>query len=301
MIFPWNYDMIEKERIRKEIKQKLSKQNKAQRLRKSLLIEKELFSLAELQRAEYIMWYLATEVEVQTDSMIARAQKIGKKILVPKILWREKAMIASLTEDLDQELTLGPYAIRQPKDQYIREIPSEKIDLVIVPGLAFDRRGKRLGRGGGYYDRFLCKLSAATPRIGLAFNFQVLDNDALTLEQQKAIDYIEQNVMYRYMRTGIQQALNTMAFKLLKMNMVYPVSDDQRFSDNHGNILPDVHLLEEGSTPLDLAEAVHTGLKDNYILSIDARTGLRLPKNYTLRHRDIVRIMTQKRQKTKKE
>lgn len=67
------------------------------------------------------------------------------------------------------------------------------------------------------------------------------------------------------MRTGIQQALNTLAFKLLKMNMIYPVSDDQRFSDNHGNILPDVHLLEEGVTPLDLAEAVHSARarKDN--------------------------------------
>jgi len=123
----------------------------------------------------------------------------------------------------------------------------------------------------------------------------------LTLDQQQAIAYIEQNVMYKYMRTGIQQALNTLAFKLLKMNMIYPVSDDQNFSDNHGNILPDVHLLEDGATPLDLAENIHTSLKDNYILAIDARTGLRLPKNYTLRHRDVVRIMTQKRQKQKKE
>ncbi len=85
------------------------------------------------------------------------------------------------------------------------------------------------------------------------------------------------------------------------MNMVYPVSDDSRFSDNHGNVLPDVHLMDDGATPLDLAETVHTRLKEDYILAIDARTGLRLPKNYTLRHRDIVRIMTQKRSKSRKE
>ena len=131
--------------------------------------------------------------------------------------------------------------------------------------------------------------------------FKIIDDDALTLDQKQAIDYIEQKVMYKYMRTGIQQALNTLAFRLLKMNMVYPVSDDSKFSDNHDNILPDAHLMEDGATPIDLAETVHTRLKEDYILAIDARTGLRLPKDYTLRHRDIVRIMTQKRARSKKE
>jgi ribosome-binding ATPase YchF (GTP1/OBG family) len=131
--------------------------------------------------------------------------------------------------------------------------------------------------------------------------FKVLNEDALTIEQKKAIDYIEQKVMYKYMRTGIQHALNTLAFRVLKMNMVYPVSDESKFSDNHGNILPDVHLMDNGATPIDLAETVHSRLKEDYILAIDARTGLRLPKNYTLRHRDIVKIMTQKRAKAKKE
>lgn len=129
--------------------------------------------------------------------------------------------------------------------------------------------------------------------------FTVVDEDRLTLEQRKAIDYIEQRVMYKYMRTGIQQALNTVAFKLLRRNMVYPVSDEDRYSDGDGNVLPDVHLMPNDATPLDLAETVHTRLAENYILAIDARTGLRLPKDYTLRHRDIVKIMTQKRSKQK--
>jgi hypothetical protein len=105
--------------------------------------------------------------------------------------------------------------------------------------------------------------------------------------------------MYKYMRTGIQHALNTVAFKLLRRNMVYPVSDEDRYSDGHGNVLPDAHLMHHDATPLDLAETVHTRLAENYILAIDARTGLRLPKDYTLRHRDIVKIMTQKRSKQK--
>jgi ribosome-binding ATPase YchF (GTP1/OBG family) len=128
-------------------------------------------------------------------------------------------------------------------------------------------------------------------------NFSVVDEALLTPEQKRAIDYIDQRVLYKYMRTGIQQALNTVAFKLLMRNMVYPVSDENRYSDSSGNILPDVHLMPNDSTPPDLAATVHTSLAENYILAIDARTGLRLPRDYRLRHRDVIKIMTQKRAK----
>jgi ribosome-binding ATPase YchF (GTP1/OBG family) len=130
-------------------------------------------------------------------------------------------------------------------------------------------------------------------------NFKIINESKLNLEQKKAIEYIEQRVMYKFMRTGIQQALNTLAFKLLKSNMVYPVSDETKYSDNHGNVLPDVHLMSDDATPLDLARTVHTRLAENYVLAIDARTGLRLPKDYTLRHRDTIKIMTQKRSRSK--
>jgi ribosome-binding ATPase YchF (GTP1/OBG family) len=126
-----------------------------------------------------------------------------------------------------------------------------------------------------------------------------VDEDKLTLDQKRAIQYIEEKVMYKYMRTGIQQALNTLTFKLLRMNMVYPVSNESKYSDGHGNVLPDVHLMNNDDQPIDLAKTVHTRLAENFILAIDCRTGLRLPKDYTLRHRDVVKIMTQKRSQGK--
>ncbi len=164
--------------IRKEIQEKLNKQSDAQRLRKSRLIKNRLFKLAEFQRAQLVMFYVAKDKEVQTDLMISQAQKIGKKVAVPKILKGEKKprMIASLLEDSKTELAPGPYGVLQPKTQYIRAIPQSSIDLVVVPGVAFDNRGRRLGRGGGYYDRFLARLPAAIPRIGLAFDFQLIKN-----------------------------------------------------------------------------------------------------------------------------
>ncbi|MCQ9208286.1 MAG: 5-formyltetrahydrofolate cyclo-ligase [Omnitrophica bacterium] len=165
-----------KSRIRKEIKEKLNQQTDAQRLRKSNLIKNKLFKLAEFKRAKLVMFYLAKAQEVKTHSMIEQAQRLGKKVLVPVILVREKKIIASSIDDLKSELSPGPYGILQPKKEYVREVPLKQIDLVLVPGLAFDRQGHRLGRGGGYYDKFLARLPVSTPRIGLAFDFQVLED-----------------------------------------------------------------------------------------------------------------------------
>jgi ribosome-binding ATPase YchF (GTP1/OBG family) len=115
--------------------------------------------------------------------------------------------------------------------------------------------------------------------------FRIKANAQLTAKQQGALEYIEKRVMEKWISTGIQQALNTVVFKLLKSNMVYPVSDEFKYTDHHGNVLPDVYLMPDGSIPLDLARNVHTRLVENYILAIDAKTGVRLPKDYTLRQR----------------
>jgi len=128
--------------------------------------------------------------------------------------------------------------------------------------------------------------------------FRIIENAQLTPEQKGALKHIETRVMDKYLRTGIQQALNTIIFKLLRMNMVYAVSDETKFTDHHGNVLPDVHLMADGSTPIDLATQVHTSLAENYVMAIDAKTGVRLPSDYSLRHKDVVKILATK--KTKK-
>ena len=128
--------------------------------------------------------------------------------------------------------------------------------------------------------------------------FKIKKDARLTPKQKGALKYIETRVMAKWMRTGIQQALNTVAFKLLRTNLIYPVSDETNYMDHHGNVLPDAFLMPDGSTPIDLARNIHTSLEKNYILAIDAKTGIRLPKDYNLRHKDVIKIMT--RTKTKK-
>jgi ribosome-binding ATPase YchF (GTP1/OBG family) len=130
--------------------------------------------------------------------------------------------------------------------------------------------------------------------------FRIKENARLTAKQKGALDYIEKRVMQKWISTGIQQALNTVVFKLLKTNMVYPVSDETKYTDHHGNVLPDVYLMPDGATPLDLARNVHTRLLKNYILALDAKTGIRLPKDYSLRHKDVIKIMTRHAAKQQK-
>jgi ribosome-binding ATPase YchF (GTP1/OBG family) len=131
-------------------------------------------------------------------------------------------------------------------------------------------------------------------------NFRIKENAKLTAKQKGALEYIETRVMAKWLRTGIQQALNTAVFKLLRTNMIYPVSDETKYMDHHGNILPDVYLMPADSTPIDLARNIHTSLLENYILAIDAKTGIRLPKDYNLRHKDVVKIMTRPRAKQRR-
>jgi ribosome-binding ATPase YchF (GTP1/OBG family) len=130
--------------------------------------------------------------------------------------------------------------------------------------------------------------------------FKTKENAKLTAKQQGALKYIERRVMAKWMRTGIQQALNTVVFKLLKSNMIYPVSDEAKYMDHHGNVLPDVYLMPDSSTPIDLARSIHTRLEKNYVLAIDAKTGIRLPKDYNMRHKDVIKIMTRSKTKQRK-
>jgi ribosome-binding ATPase YchF (GTP1/OBG family) len=99
------------------------------------------------------------------------------------------------------------------------------------------------------------------------------------------------------MRTGVQFALNVAVMKLLRMNTVYPVANPSKFSDRSGQVLPDVYLMEAGSTVADLAHTVHSDLSRGLLYAVDARDGLRLPVNYHLKDRDVLSIVSSGRKK----
>jgi 5-formyltetrahydrofolate cyclo-ligase len=161
---------LTKKQIRSKIIFKLKTQKERERKRKSRLIKEKLFKTLVFKRAKTVMFYIAFSGEVDTKEMIREAQKLGKIIVVP-VCGKNRAIKACFLDD-QRKLARGPYGIFEPATK--ESIDLKWLDLVIVPGVAFDKQGNRLGRGKGYYDRFLEKLHQETVSVGLAFDFQIL-------------------------------------------------------------------------------------------------------------------------------
>jgi 5-formyltetrahydrofolate cyclo-ligase len=137
---------------------------------KSLLIKNNLVQLPEFQKAFTVAIYLPKPGSGEVDTSFLL--DLEKKILAPVIVGDE----IEFAELNPSELELGPFGILQPRSRNF--LPPSQIDLVLVPGICFDLRGRRLGYGKGYYDRFLKRLRKANPgatAIGLAYSFQVVE------------------------------------------------------------------------------------------------------------------------------
>jgi len=165
---------LRKQRLRKEILDKLHNMSKEERGRKVERLKNKLFSSEEFKKAKCVMFYVSKDYEVDTHKMIDEAIAMGKKVVVPITVKEERTLRPSELKDREKELVRGHYGVHQPHEKHVRPVPLEEVALMVVPGLAFDRDGHRLGHGEGYYDRFLEKAPEAIVTVGLAFEFQVV-------------------------------------------------------------------------------------------------------------------------------
>jgi ribosome-binding ATPase YchF (GTP1/OBG family) len=122
--------------------------------------------------------------------------------------------------------------------------------------------------------------------------FEIIRSDELNEKQINALNFIKKGIMGEYMRTGVQFAINVAVFKLLKMNSIYPVADEKNLSDKKGRVLPDLILLKDGATIIDLAKEIHSDLTKGLLYGKDLRYKLRLPVDYQLRDRDVVSLVS---------
>ena len=169
-----NVSIEDKNKLRERFLESLRNQNEQDRLIKSRLIQKKLFGRSEFREAKMILFYASFDGEVETFQMIKQATQLNKKIALPMISKGSKNFIPTLVKEIDS-LSEGPYGIKQPIYSHEQAVDARELDLVIVPGIAFDKLHNRLGRGAGYYDRFLAALPEDTPSFGLAFDFQLVD------------------------------------------------------------------------------------------------------------------------------
>jgi 5-formyltetrahydrofolate cyclo-ligase len=128
--------------------------------------------------ASYIMCYYPILNEVDTLMLMEYSLEIGKHIVLPKIQSLdegEKEIVTYEISNISHDLIKGFYNIPEPDITKCKTIEPQQIDLVLVPGVAFSKRNERLGYGGGFYDKFLPKLRSDCIKIGLGYEFQIMD------------------------------------------------------------------------------------------------------------------------------
>lgn len=163
--------MATKQQLREQILGKLNALPAGMRRKKSHTITHKICELPEYKKADVVFCYIALTSEADTTLLLERILYDGKTLAVPHL---ENNIMTPKQVMKVPELIPGPYDILQPEPDS-PTINVTIIDLAIVPGLAFTREGVRLGRGGGYFDRWLPSLPANVTTIGLAFDFQIAD------------------------------------------------------------------------------------------------------------------------------
>ena len=170
-----------KHQLRAVALRRLFSQKEEIRARNSRAIARKVFRLRAFRHASVVCCNVALPYEVQTWWRIEEMLERGKRVGVPIVQTRTKRLGISEVRDPSTELVPGAFGVLEPAPRARRPLPLREVDLVLVPGLAFDRRGHRLGHGYGYFDRFLARLPKRTKTVGLAFRFQLLDRLPTTL------------------------------------------------------------------------------------------------------------------------
>lgn len=169
-----------------------------ERSEKSMAIMQRLFDFANFLEARTILFYMNSDSEVVTEAMIRKALAYEKGVALPWVKRKEKQIIPFKIDDLDRDVKPGYQKIREPIPQRCKPIPVEHIDLAIIPGIAFDERGGRIGHGTGFYDKFIPALAVTTRKVALAFECQIVAQIPME-PHDRYIDIIitEERIIYK--------------------------------------------------------------------------------------------------------
>lgn len=167
-------DMNSKAAVRRQLRDVLAAMSDEQRHAQSLAACSLLAASPEFRAARVVMLYLSTPTETDTAPLALKCWQQNKTVVVPKVSWDQRRMLPVEITSLQAGMTITGPNIREPISG--KPIPVDLIDLVVVPGMGFTRKGYRIGRGMGFYDRFLAQTEFIGLSCGLAFEEQVIDN-----------------------------------------------------------------------------------------------------------------------------
>lgn len=184
-----------KSELRKEIRRFRNALPLEMRKEKSVRIASLIIRLQEFQRANVVLLYSAIKSEVETELIYEVAKQLQKQVYYPRVIGDEMEFYLV---DEGAEFVVSNFGVREPKiDEAKRYVPKENSSVfVIVPGVAFDTAGNRIGYGGGYYDKYLQKLmKEVTPmnvcKAAVAYECQVVALGTIKSEpHDMRVDYI---------------------------------------------------------------------------------------------------------------
>lgn len=193
---------MEKVELRRQLRNRLVAMSPELRKEKSRKACRNLIDTEPFQNASVVMLFLSLPHEIDTSDAILYAWQHSKTVAVPKISWQQRHMIPVQINSLDTSgFSMGALGLRNPLTGV--PIPFGEIDLVVAPGLGFDRAGNRLGRGASFYDRFFANEDLTASRCGLAFAEQVMESIPTT-ESDEPVEFLitDEEVVYCDGRKG---------------------------------------------------------------------------------------------------
>ncbi|MDF2949677.1 MAG: 5-formyltetrahydrofolate cyclo-ligase [Sedimentibacter sp.] len=142
---------------------------------KSNKIVNKLIALEEYKKSNTIFVYMSFGTEVMTEDLIKLMLSEGKRVVIPYTDTKNTVLIPSEIKSLENDLVLNSFGYYEPEYDKIKTVEPEEFDLIINPGVVFDKQLNRVGYGKGYYDRILVRKRKDAKVIAVAYEFQVLD------------------------------------------------------------------------------------------------------------------------------
>jgi 5-formyltetrahydrofolate cyclo-ligase len=184
--------------IRDDISQIISALSTSEIAQKTRAIDDRLFEFANFLEAKIALLYVNSACEVPTENIIKRSYGYSKIVILPAFDPEKFEMRLMKVDNFTKDLVPGPRNVLEPDANRCKVVPMDRIDIAIIPGMAFDEKGGRIGSGRGYYDRLIPKLAITTRKVALTFEEQIVPQIPME-SHDKHVDIIitEKRIIYK--------------------------------------------------------------------------------------------------------
>jgi len=187
-----------KHELRKDIEKRIAVLSEGEFAKKNKAIEQRLFEFANFLEARIVLFYVNIGCEVATINLIKKSYEYNKIVVIPIFNRTNNTYKLMKVDNIDTDMVEGPRKIKEPNPLKCKVVPIECIDIAIIPAIAMDEKGGRIGPGDGFYDRLIPELPVTTRKVGLAIENQVIPQIPME-SHDKYVDIVitDERVIYK--------------------------------------------------------------------------------------------------------